>query len=309
MKQMFFLILKGLAMGVANVIPGVSGGTIAFVTGIYDQLISSLKSFDVHAVKLLLAFKIKEFIEYTNLKFLFFLFLGVGVGVFTFGKLLKILFAEYPIPVWSLFFGLIVASVYLVGRTIKKWNFSVIISLLIGCACALFLATLKPAPENGAMYYLFVCGIVAMISMLLPGLSGSFVLILLGNYQLIMLDAVSAFNFKILLPVGFGAVFGFVILSRAISFCLSKFEFQTISMLTGFVLGSLLIIWPWKNSVFLTDLNGEFILKKGQQIVSGYEWYIPNLSTETYVSIALIIFGFVVAIGVDIIGSKFSKES
>lgn len=307
MKDLIFVLVKGIAMGAANVIPGVSGGTIAFVTGIYDRLISALKSVDLKALKLLFSFKFKEFADHIDLKFLVPLFLGVGIGLVSFGKLLKVLFADAPVFVWAFFFGLIVASVYLVGKTIKSWNFSVILSLLVGCLCAVLLAFIKPASESDALLYLFICGIVAMVSMLLPGLSGSFVLILLGNYQLIMLTAAPSLDFTVLGPVMFGAVFGFVILSRAISFCLNNYENQTIATLTGFVFGSLLIIWPWKSSVFLKDSQGEFLIRKGKKIVMGYDWNLPELNSDTYLSLGLMVLGIVLALGIDFLGNKFKS--
>lgn len=292
-------------MGAANVIPGVSGGTIAFVTGIYDQLIQSLKSFDGKAIQLLFRFKLKEFAQHINLSFLVVLFLGVFISLISIGKLLKYLFQEYPIPVWALFFGLILASVLQVGQSIKKWNTATILSTLIGTAVAIALAFMKPAAENASSWYLILCGVVAMASMLLPGLSGSFVLILMGNYQLIMLDAIPNRNLKVIAMVGIGAVIGFVILSRIISFLMNKFENQTIGALTGFIFGSLLIIWPWKNDVYLTDTAGDLILKKGEPIVTGYQWLAPTLDSTGIVAFILMAVGFAATLGME----KLAKKS
>lgn len=306
MKNYFNLFLKGLAMGAANVIPGVSGGTIAFVTGIYDELISSLKSFNGTAVKLLFSFKLKDLAKHINLNFLVVLFLGVGVSLVTLGKVLKYLFTDYPVPVWGLFFGLILASVIQVGQTIKKWDLATITSTIIGVLVAISLAFIKPAAENSASWYLLICGIVAMSSMLLPGLSGSFVLILMGNYQLIMLEAIPDRNLKIIALVGTGAVVGFLILSHCISYLLNKFESPTIGGLTGFILGSLLIIWPWKNEVHLTNEMGELLMKKGKPIVMGYEWLAPQFDSQGLLSIALIIIGFGLTLFIDRLGKKTS---
>jgi len=240
-------------MGGANVIPGVSGGTIAFITGIYDELIKSLKSFDLKAINLIFRFKFKELAIHVNLQFLAVLMLGVLVSLVTFGKAIKFILDSGETQermVWAFFFGLIVASVYYVGNQIKKWDASVVASGLVGLALAVALAFLKPAQESDSFVYLTLCGVVAMSSMLLPGLSGSFVLILMGNYRLIMLEAIPDRNLKIILAVGIGAVIGFVILSRIISYLLAKHESKTISGLTGFILGSLVIIWPWKEKVY-----------------------------------------------------------
>ncbi len=304
MKKELGLLLKGIAMGAANVIPGVSGGTIAFVTGIYDELITSLKSFNGTAVKLLVNLKLKELAEHIHLKFLLILFTGVGLSLISLGKGLKFLFAEYPVPVWGLFFGLILASVIQVGQTINKWSPSTIISTLVGTAIAISLAFVKPAAQNDASWYLLMCGVVAISSMLLPGLSGSFVLILLGNYQLIMLEAIPDRNLKVIALVGLGAIVGFLLLSHGISYLLQKFKDQTIGALTGFIFGSLLIIWPWKKEIYLTDLQGELLLKKGQKIVMGYEWLSPELNSTGIASIGLIIIGFALTLFIDRLGKK-----
>ena len=304
MKNQLNLFLKGVAMGAANVIPGASGGTIAFVTGIYDELIDSLKSFNGTAIKLLMKGKFSDLGTHINLKFLVVLFLGVGISLITLGKGLKYLFENFPIPVWGLFFGLILASVIQVGQTIKKWSTETIISTLMGASIAVLLAFIKPAAENDASWYLLICGAVAMASMLLPGLSGSFVLILLGNYQMIMLEAIPDRNLKVITMVGVGAIAGFLVLSHSISFMMRKFENQTIGALTGFIFGSLMIIWPWKQEVYLTDLQGDLLMKKGKYIVKGYDWLAPSFDQQGLLAIALILVGFGLTLFIDKLGKK-----
>ena len=304
------LFLKGMAMGGANVIPGVSGGTIAFITGIYDELIKSLKSFDLKAINLLLKLKLKEFATHINLQFLVVLMLGVLISLVTFGKAIKYVIDLGEMQerlVWAFFFGLIVASVYYVGKQIKEWDVSVIISGLLGLALAVALAFIKPVEENDTFFYLMICGVVAMSSMLLPGLSGSFVLILMGNYRLIMLEAIPDRNLKIIIAVGIGAVIGFIILSRIISYLLAKHESKTISGLTGFILGSLAIIWPWKEKLYLKDDSGSFLLKEGKQIVSGYDWFLPEISSSMIIAIALMIAGALLVWLVEYLGNKTEK--
>ena len=298
-------------MGGANVIPGVSGGTIAFITGIYDTLIESLKAFDVKAVNLLLRFRLKEFASHINLVFLVVLMLGVMVSLVTFGKAIKYVMdlgETQERYVWAFFFGLIVASVYFVGKQIKKWDASVVTSGVIGLMIAIGLAFLKPAQENDSFVYLMVCGVVAMSSMLLPGLSGSFVLILMGNYRLIMLEAIPDRDLRVIAGVGIGAVIGFVILSRIISFLLHNHESKTISGLTGFILGSLVIIWPWKQKVFLADSSGELLLKEGEKIVSGYDWYLPGFDSSVVVAMGLMIAGAALVWLIEFLGNKTKKE-
>ena len=297
MKNYFLLFLKGIGMGAANVIPGVSGGTIAFITNIYEDLIHSLKSFDLIAIQYLLKFKIKSFAEHVNLTFLIVLFSGIIISIISLGKLLSFLFDQYPVLVWAFFFGLIIASVYYVGKTISDWNGPTILSMIIGTMVALAITYMNPANSDDSILYLIICGIVAMASMLLPGLSGSFVLILMGNYQLIFLEAVPELNIRILAPVVLGSIIGFVILSRIISFLLEKFRNQTIGLLTGFILGSLLIIWPWKDEVYLTDKSGEAILRKGEMIVEGYKWNLPDLySGQTWLAILFMIIGILAVV-------------
>ncbi|MBC2605650.1 DUF368 domain-containing protein [Pelagicoccus albus] len=292
MANYIYLFLKGIAMGAANVIPGVSGGTIAFVTGIYTEFIDSLKAFDLTALKLALRFEIRALLKHVNFAFLFPLFLGVAVSLFSLGKLLDWLFSDYPILVWSFFFGLILASVYYVSENIRKRTAPVYITFVLGTVAALALALLKPAEENPAFLYVAICGVVAVCSMILPGLSGSFVLILMGNYQLVMLQAVPDLNLQVIFPFAIGGGIGFIVLSRAISYLLHHYHDTTLSALTGFILGSLAVIWPWKEEVFLVDDAGELLLKDGESIVQGYQWYAPSLSNSgTWIAIALMVLG------------------
>lgn len=293
-KDYLLLFLKGMGMGAANVIPGVSGGTIALITGIFENLIDSIKSFDLKAVQLLLKFKIKDFIKHTDLFFLIAVFSGALVSVFSLAKILGFLFANYPIYVWAFFFGLILASVYFVGRTIEKWNFSVIATFIIGTGIAIALSTLSPATQNDSFLYLIICGVVAICSMILPGLSGSFVLILLGNYELVMIQAVSNVEIRILFPVAIGAVGGLILFSHLLSWVYQNFKDQTISILTGFILGSLVILWPWKNELYRLDEAGNAILKNGEKVIQGYERFIPDTMTvEVWGAIIWMVIGIV----------------
>ncbi|MBN2214234.1 MAG: DUF368 domain-containing protein [Bacteroidales bacterium] len=291
------LFFKGMGMGAANVIPGVSGGTIALITGIFEELIDSIKSFDLTAVKLFFTGKFRQFASHVNLSFLIAVFLGIGVSILSVAKLFEFLFANYPVYIWSYFFGLILASVYFVGRTIKKWSVPVIIVFIIGTAMAVVITVLNPAAENEDFIYLIICGIVAVCSMILPGLSGSFVLILLGNYELVMIKAVTGFRIDILLPVIFGAAVGLIVFSHFLSWVLKKYRDETISILTGFILGSLAVLWPWKNPVIKTDELGNFITKaNGEYIIQGYERFIPDRLDLTVITAVLIMFAGIITI-------------
>lgn len=270
-------------MGTANVIPGVSGGTIALLTGIFERLLNAIKSFNLKALKLLFSGKIKELIVHIDLYFLVSVFAGVGVAIISVAKLFEYLFEYYPVYIWSFFFGLVLASVYFVGKEIKKWNFSIILVSVLGTAIAITVSVVSPASENSAIWYLFLCGMVAACSMILPGISGSFVLILLGNYQLVMIESVSNLDIAVLLPVVAGAAFGLLGFSYLLSWVFKKYRDHTIGTLTGFILGSVLILWPWKTSI--TEKFGDKVK------LVGYDWLLPEINTEFFISIIIIIAG------------------
>lgn len=305
LKENLVLFLKGVGVGAANVIPGVSGGTIAFITNIYEEFINALKSLDLKAIRLLMKFRWKEFSEHVNLWFLIVLFAGIGISIISIGRLLKFLFENFPVHIWAFFFGLILASVYFVGKKIDRWRLPVVFMLATGATIAVAISFLKPAAESENFLYLILCGVVAIMSMLLPGISGSFVLILMGNYELLFLEAVPSFDMKIIFPLGLGAIIGMSAFSHAISYILKHFRDATIALLTGFILGSLLIIWPWKNEIFLTDQAGNFILKDGAQVVESYERYFPDLTLASNLfAIVLIIAGIATVWLVESLGEK-----
>lgn len=271
-------------MGAANVIPGVSGGTIAFITGIYQRLIDSLKSFDLEVVKLLFAGRIKEIIEKTDIYFLIAVFLGVGISILSLAKVLEIAFVEYETFTLAFFFGLIIASIIGVGKQISAFSMANLIALIIGVAIAGGIALLPPAQANDSFLYLMICGAVAISSMILPGLSGSYVLLLMGNYLLVM-QAISSLNFGILIPIAVGCVVGLALFSRLLSFLFKNYSDLTVSTLTGFVVGSLVIIWPWKITEFM-------ILEGGKQKAVGYDWYLPTVDLNLGIALGLGVLGF-----------------
>jgi len=282
MREYIGLFFKGIGIGAANVIPGVSGGTIALITGVFEKLIHSIKSFDLTAIKLLFTGKFKAFAQHTNLFFLIAVFSGAIISIVSLARVLEYLFAHHEVYVWAFFFGLILASVYFVGKTVNKWNVSIILSFVIGTAIAVIIAYLNSATENEAFYYLFLCGIVAVCSMILPGLSGSFVLVLMGNYELVMIKAVNDARVNVLLPVILGAAFGLLAFSHFLSWLYKKFKDQTIAILTGFILGSLSILWPWKEMIYKTNTD----------IVQKYRPIMPeSFNKEVILAIVLVIIG------------------
>jgi len=289
------LVLKGMAMGAANVIPGVSGGTIAFITGIYERLISALKKLDFKAIRLFFGGRWQEFAAHIDLKFLFFLFLGVGISILSLAKALTWAFQQHETLTLAFFFGLILASIFGVGKQIDKISLSVITSFIVGGGIAVAMAFLPPAEANNSLFYIFLCGVVAVCSMILPGLSGSYILLLMGNYILV-LSAVSSFDFGILVPLMLGVIVGLILFSRLLGWLFDHFKSATIAMLTGFVAGSLLIIWPWKTTSYTMVL--------GKEKATGYEWLLPEIDAHFLVAIGLILFGFLVVWMMD----RFSEE-
>ena len=217
-------------MGIANVIPGVSGGTIALITGIYEDLINSLKSFDTKSLKLITSIDISGFIKHTNLYFLLAVFGGSIVSVFSIASLFKYLFIHYPILIWAFFFGLIIASIYFVGKRISKWNTATIFSLIIGTLVAISLSFMTPASENDNLFFVFVCGIIGISGMMLPGLSGSFILILMGNYELLMVTAVTELNILLLSVFFLGSAFGLMSFSHILSWVFKHYKNQTLAL-------------------------------------------------------------------------------
>ncbi|MCK4288310.1 MAG: DUF368 domain-containing protein [Bacteroidales bacterium] len=292
MVKYIILFLKGLGMGAANVIPGVSGGTIALITGIFERLINSIKSFNFKAIKLLFTGKFKEFVKYTDLYFLIAIIAGIVIAIVTLARLFDFLFENYPVYIWSYFFGLVLASVYFVGKTVSKWTVSVIITFIIGTAIAIIISLLNPAIENKNFFYLIICGVAAICSMILPGLSGSFILFIMGNYKLVAIDAINNVDIKILIPVLIGAVGGLLAFSHILSWVFKKYRNETISLLTGFILGSVSILWPWQKKLFLLDELGNQILKKGEPIVVSYERILPEaFNSQFFIAIGFIILG------------------
>lgn len=282
MKNIFILFLKGIGMGVANVIPGVSGGTIALITEIYEDLINSLKSFDLKAFKLLITFKFKEFVEYTNFYFLLIVFGGSILSMFSIASLFKYLFENFPSFIWAFFFGLILASVYFVGKRVTQWSFWNIFIFIFGASVALIVSFLSPSSENANLFYVFVCGIIGVSGMILPGLSGSFILILMGNYELLMVKAITELDTVLLSLFFLGSVFGLISFSRILSWVFRYYKDATLALLTGFILGSLNIIWPWKE-------ENDTILINGKVKILSYEKYFPTECDSTTISIFMLI--------------------
>lgn len=324
------LFFKGLTMGGANKVPGVSGGMVAFVLGFYEELIQTFKRIDLKALKLLLQGRFKSFFEYTNLQFLILVMLGSTCSYFSISLVLDYFIKNYELYVWAWFFGLILGSIYYISKDFKSWNSTSIISLIIGAIIGITISLLTPAKENDNLWFVFFCGIVGVSGMTLPGLSGSFILILLGNYVLLLVDSVNVFGtivsqlligntsvlhdevkmhyLKIMTSFTAGSLFGLISLSHVLSYVLKRWNNIVIAVIIGFISGSLGIVWPWKKTIYKT-FNNDFIFdRKGDKIIKNYERYIPNFnSSQTWIAIGFIVLGIVLILIIDYYGSKRKK--
>ncbi len=250
------LVLKGIGMGAADVVPGVSGGTIAFIVGIYEELLDSIKSINPTNIKLLLKGQFKAFWEAINANFLLSIVCGIGISIFSLAELITYLLEHHPILVWSFFFGLVLASTWFVSKDIKKWNWKSISSYIAGIVIAYYITIATPASTPTNLAFIFLCGVIAICAMILPGISGSFILVLLGKYFYIM-EAVKNLDFLILIVFACGAIIGITSFSRVLSYALKNWHDVTISVLAGFMLGSLNKVWPWKECIeTYTDSKG-----------------------------------------------------
>lgn len=256
-KKYFLIYLKGIGMGSADVVPGVSGGTIAFITGIYETLLDAIKKVDLEALGYLRKFEIKALWNHVNGSFLLPLLAGIGTSVITLASVIVSLLEAYPIQVWSFFFGLIIISALIVLKSIKHWNIGVFLAIIIGGVIAYFITSSTPAETPEAAWFLFVAGAVAICAMILPGISGSFILLLFGKYEYV-LSALKEFRIVDILIFAAGCIVGILSFSRLVSWLLKKYHQATIGVLAGFMLGSLYKVWPWKETLkTFVDRHGE----------------------------------------------------
>lgn len=331
LSDKLFLILKGLGMGAANKVPGVSGGVVAFVAGFYEEFIFSLQRINGKAFKLLINGRFKSFYRYINGRFLFLLLFGMVVSYFSISKLLDYLIQHYELYVWSVFFGMIIGSIYYIRKDFKDWRYHTYLSLIIGILIGLGISFLDPAKQNDNLIFVFFCGIISVSGMTLPGFSGSFILILLGNYVLLLVDSVNAlydtfrdmlggnFDFinnpervhmlKVLTVFTLGSLVGLVTFSHILNYILKHYKSITISSIIGFIVGSLGVVWPWKETVYKLNENGGFLYdSSGVKIVENYKRFLPELKQETFIAIGFIILGILIVLALEWYGQKTRKE-
>ncbi len=257
-KNYLVLALKGMAMGAADVVPGVSGGTIAFISGIYEELLQSISNININLLKTLKKEGVKAAWKQLNGNFLLALFSGIFISILSLAKVISWLLENHPILVWSFFFGLVLASVIYIGKQIKKWNALSVGLLVLATIVAYTITTLPPlVSESSSNSFLFLSGAIAVCAMILPGISGSFILVLLGAYKPI-LNAVSSRDIVAITIVALGAVVGLLSFSRILKWLFANYKNYTLAALTGFIIGSLNKIWPWKKVLtYRTNSHGE----------------------------------------------------
>ena len=290
---------KGACMGAADVIPGVSGGTIAFLMGIYQELLDSIKSVNGEAFKLLFKGKIADFWKHINGNFLLSIFAGILVSVFSLARLMKYLLEFHPIQLWSFFFGLILASAIYILKGLDKWSIQNIISLLVGVGLASFICVASPAQTPDALWFVFLSGAIAICAMILPGISGSFILLLLGKYAFVM-TAVTDLNIPVLAVFALGCGIGIISFSHFLSWLLKKFYMLTIALLSGFMLGSLLKVWPWKVPGAAEGFDYPALPAQFEQVT--------GLDAQLGTSIAFAVLGLAIVLVIEFVAAKGQKK-
>ena len=312
LSDKIWLVLKGLAMGAANKVPGVSGGVVAYVAGFYEEFIYSLQRVNKNAFKLLIGGRFRSFVRYINGRFLSLLILGMVISYFSVSKVLDLAIDHFPLQVWSAFFGMIIGSIYFIAKDYDDWSNRNILILALGVIVGVALSLLEPATQNDNLIFVFFCGIIGVSGMTLPGLSGSFILILLGNYVLLLVDSVNAlydtlsdlfladFSFvddphrmrllKVLAMFTLGSVTGLVTLSNFLGYLLKHFKNETNAGIIGFIAGSLGVVWPWKTPIFERDALGEIQYDRvGDPILQNYDRFIPHEFSIHNITAALFI--------------------
>ncbi len=299
------IFLKGIAMGAADVVPGVSGGTIAFISGIYEELLSSISGINIANLKLLKKEGFKAAWKALNGNFLLALLSGIFISIISLAKLISWLLENKPILVWSFFFGLVLASILYVAKQLTKWNAITIILLILGAIAAYYITTLQPAiSESSSLLFFFFAGALAICAMILPGISGSFILVLLGAYKPV-LDAIHNRDLKLIGVVAIGAVIGLLSFSKVLRWLFDHHKNYTLAVLTGFILGSLNKIWPWKETL-TWRLNSHGVkVPFNEQSVSPFSY---DGDPQLMMAIILAIIGFAVIILLEKLANISNKE-
>lgn len=307
MNKYLMVGLKGCAMGMADVVPGVSGGTIAFISGIYEELLNSIKSIDLEAIKLLFTGKFRALWEKINGKFLFSLIAGIGVAILSMARVMTYMLENHPIIIWSFFFGLIIASALMVAREVNCWSAISVVTMIIGVVLSYWITIVSPATTPNDWWFVMLSGAIAICAMILPGISGAFILLLMGKYMYIM-EAVTELNIGILLLFAVGAVAGIVSFSHVLSWLLAKWHDATVVMLMGFMIGSLNKVWPWKQTLetYLDSHGVEQPLVQANVSPAQFEM----LGGESHLVLAIVscVAGFALIYVIEMIGKRVQAQ-
>ena len=313
-KQSLSIILKGLAMGAADVVPGVSGGTIAFISGIYEELITTIHNLDIGIFKTLKKEGIKKVWQRYNLGFLASLFTGIAISILSLAKLITLLLEQYPVLVWSFFFGLVIASIIYIAKQITNYSPKAIIALVLAAVLSYGITLAKPIADTESIWFLFFAGFIAIIAMILPGISGAFILLLIGGYKIVigainqLSEAISAFNISSLgnafLKIGvfaLGAIAGLKVFSGILNWMFANHKNTTLAVLTGFMIGALNKIWPWKEVLqYRKNSHGEEIPFIERSILPGGYHADPKIMAALFCMLA----GFMIIFLLEFVANK-----
>ena len=304
--QLLGITLRGIAMGSADVIPGVSGGTIAFITGIYEELITSISNINLKALKKWKKEGFVSFWKHINGNFFVALVLGIGISILSLARLVTFLLESYPVLLWAFFIGLIIASIPIMMREINKWGILTILGLVIGTAIAAYISTVHVVASGGSLWYILLCGAIAICAMILPGISGAFILVLMGAYTTV-LTGLKEFDLTLIGVFILGCVVGILSFSHLLKYLFSHYKNFVLALLSGFLIGSLLKVWPWKNPI----LDGPVIIHSD----GTKEWMMENVLPADFIgepqvisAILLAIVGFLVVFLLDWSGRYFEKK-
>ena len=299
-KDMQVLAAKGFCMGTADIIPGVSGGTIAFITGIYEQLLAAISSVNIVFFKKLLSLDLKGAMAEIHLRFLLPLFLGIGVAIVSTARLMHYLIKEHPVLTWSMFFGLIAASIIVVGKTIENWQ-SGAPFVVIGAVAAYFIVGLIPVTTPETWWFILLSGMIAICAMILPGISGSFILLILSKYEFVTGAIKNPFNVDNLVIIfifSCGCAIGLLGFARVLKYLLSRYHNATMALLTGVMIGAMRKVWPWKEVLETKMIRGKVHVLQEQNV------FPSQLDTQVIMAIGLMVLGFVLVMALDRYASR-----
>lgn len=295
-REAIVLMFKGICMGIADTIPGVSGGTIALITGIYEDLLAAIKSVDAKMIGRMIRLDFKAALAGFHARFVLALFLGIAAAILTFARLMSYLLYHHPVPTWSLFFGLIAASVWVVGRQVEKWTAGPGGSVTAGAVAGFLIVNLVPVATPEALWFVFLSGMIAICAMILPGISGAFILLILGKYEFIIATLKNPFlleNMAIIAVFAAGCVVGLAGFARVLKFLLVSYRALTLAFLTGLMAGTMWKIWPWKEVIETAMIGGKERILRENNILPG------ALDGDLFLAVGLMAAGFLAVLALE----------